>query len=116
MTERLARIAALNDRVRLGRDRQACIVMTATCLAAIAGDDRRVSEVLAQAEILAAAARYEFGPDNDGERQRGEFVVRDQTVRFVIDYYDRDLEWGSEDPADPSITTRVLTFMLPQDD
>jgi hypothetical protein len=29
-----------------------------------------------------------------------------------IDYYDRATEMGSPDPADPAVTTRVLTFML----
>lgn len=71
MTDRLSRIALLNDAVRLGRDPGARVVMTATCLATIAGDERLVSEALAQAEILAAAARHQFGPDAGGERNRG---------------------------------------------
>lgn len=116
MTQRLSRIAQLNDLVRLGRDRQARIVITAHCLAVLAGDGRLVSEALAQAEVLSAAARYQFAPGEAGERDRGEFVIRGHAVRFRIDYYDRSLEWGSQDPADPSVTTRVLTFMLPQDD
>lgn len=116
MTDTRSRIAALNDRVRLGRDPEARIVMTATCLASLAGDDRFVSQALAQAEVLAAAKRLEFDPPEAGHRDRGEFMVRGQVVRFRIDYYDHSLEWGSPDPADPAVTTRVLTFMLPEDD
>jgi len=31
---------------------------------------------------------------------------------FKIDYYDKTLEWGSEDPSDPEKTTRVMILML----
>ncbi|MEL0253528.1 MAG: DUF3768 domain-containing protein, partial [Novosphingobium sp.] len=37
-------------------------------------------------------------------------------IRFAIDYYDGSIEWGSENPADPDVTTRVMTIMLPEDD
>lgn len=116
MTDHISRIAALNDRVRFGLDRNARIVMTATCLATLAGDDRMASEALAQAEVLAAVRRYIFRPDDGAERARGEFVVGGTTVRFTIDYYDLSLEWGSEDPANAAVTTRVMTVMLPCDD
>jgi hypothetical protein len=31
---------------------------------------------------------------------------------WKIDCYDRELHFGSPDPADPTVTTRVLTLML----
>lgn len=45
---------------------------------------------------------HEFGmSDVDGER-----------LMFKIDAFDHNLEYGSPDPADPSVTTRVLTVLL----
>ena len=111
-----SRIAALNDRVRLGLDSKARIVMTATCLATLAGDGGVVSEALAQATVLSAIRRYVFKPEDGAERARGEFAVGGTIVRFKIDYYDPSLEWGSEDPTDAAATTRVMTIMLPGDD
>lgn len=115
-THRLSRIAELNDKVRFGLDRNARIVMTATCLATLAGDDRIVSQAIAQAEALGAIRRYVFTNDDGVERARGEFSVGSTTVRFKIDYYDASLEWRSEDPADAAVTRRVMTVMLPSDD
>jgi len=116
MTDILTRIAALNDRCRLGLDRNARIVITASCLAALANGESAAAEILAQAEVMAAVRRYAFKPEDGAERARGEFEIGQQIVRFAIDCYDLALEWGSEDPTDPSITTRVLTIMLPDDD
>lgn len=116
MTDRLSRIAELNDRCRLGLDRNARIVITATCLAALARNGGTANEILAQATVMAAVRRYAFKPDDGPERARGEFLIGRETVRFTIDYYDQSLEWGSENPADPSVTTRVMTIMVSGDD
>jgi hypothetical protein len=38
------------------------------------------------------------------------FEVKGRRYFFKVDYYDKSLEFGSEDPADPAQTTRVLTI------
>ena len=48
-----------------------------------------------------------FGREHDF----GNFEVEGENYFFKIDYYSPDLEGGSEDPADPKKTTRVLTVM-----
>ena len=56
----------------------------------------------------------DFTPDNDphGERDFGAFDYEGERIFWKIDYYDRSLTKGSEDPADQSQTVRVLTIML----
>jgi hypothetical protein len=46
------------------------------------------------------------------EHDFGSFEIADQKFFWKIDYYDLDMIQGSEDPADPEKTTRVLTIML----
>ena len=56
----------------------------------------------------------DFTPGNDpyGEHDFGAFVAGDLGQLFwKIDYYDKSMAQGSEDPANPDITTRVLTLM-----
>jgi hypothetical protein len=56
----------------------------------------------------------DFTQDNDpyGEHDFGAFDHEGMRIFWKIDYYDRALEGGSEDPSDPAKTTRVLTIML----
>ena len=51
---------------------------------------------------------------NDPHEEHDFGVVEHGGVRcfWKIDYYDREMEMLSPDPADPSVTTRVLTIML----
>src|ERR1700722_15707284 len=55
-----------------------------------------------------------FTEDNDPHEEHDFGVVEHGGVRcfWKIDYYDREMEMLSPDPADPSVTTRVLTIML----
>ena len=58
-----------------------------------------------------------FTADNDprGEHDFGNFEVRGKRFFWKIDYYDRALEFGSDDPSDPEKTTRVLTIMFAEE-
>ncbi len=55
-----------------------------------------------------------FEQDNDpyGEHDFGAFDLAGRRLFWKIDYYDRDFRYGSDDPANPNITARVLTIML----
>jgi Protein of unknown function (DUF3768) len=58
-----------------------------------------------------------FTEDNDpyGEHDFGSFEIDGENLFWKIDYYDRLLEWGSPDPADASVTRRVLTILLAEE-
>jgi hypothetical protein len=55
-----------------------------------------------------------FTEDNDphGEHDFGAFEHEGARIFWKIDYYAPDMEHGSENPADPKQTVRVLTIML----
>jgi Protein of unknown function (DUF3768) len=99
------RIRELNDRLRTtftgGR------VFTTDGVAALP-DTMKV-------DILQRVRTFDqFDADNDPHREHdfGSFEIAGEQFFFKIDYYNRNLDGGSEDPADPDATTRVLTIML----
>jgi hypothetical protein len=59
----------------------------------------------------------DFTPENDphGEHDFGSFEHAGKTIFWKIDAYDRALKFGSPDPADEAVTTRVLTVMLAEE-
>lgn len=98
-------IARLNDQVRKTGE-GGTIVVT-----------RRVTNLTGfdGAALTAALAAYEaFDADNDphGERDFGDLTLFGADLLWKIDYYDTDLRFASNDPADNSITKRVLTVAI----
>jgi hypothetical protein len=63
--------------------------------------------------LLAVQSFSDFTKDNDphGEHDFGEIELGGERYFFKLDYYSPDLAAGSEDPADPNVTARVLTIM-----
>src|SRR5229473_6829345 len=99
------KIRELNDRFRS--------TMTGGRVMLTAGVDALPSDVKAMV-IRRVATFSEFTPANDPHQEHdfGSFTLAGRKFFFKIDAYDADLRFGSEDPADPSKTTRVLTIML----
>lgn len=68
-----------------------------------------------KAEALLQVAKFsEFTAGNDlhDEHDFGSFNIVGRKFLWKIYYYDKRCEFGSDDPADPEKTTRVLTLML----
>ncbi|RMA43374.1 DUF3768 domain-containing protein [Rhodophyticola porphyridii] len=66
------------------------------------------------AAVKAMRAFNDFSADNDVYREHdfGAFDLNGEKLFFKIDYYDRSLSVGSDNPANPTETVRVLTLML----
>ena len=67
-----------------------------------------------KAEVLENVRSFDrFDRENDphSEHDFGSCDIAGERFFFKIDYYGLDMESGSEDPADPTKTTRVLTIM-----
>lgn len=103
------RIAELNDLARTAMGVASRVYQTAGISAL---DPRLQSCIREQVETFNA-----FTPDNDphGEHDFGNFELEGLRVFWKIDYYDKAMEYGSDDPSDPSRTTRVLTIMLAEE-
>ena len=101
-------IRELNDRFRTS--------MTGGQVVMTAGVNALPSDV--KAIVIRKVATFsEFTPDNDPYKEHdfGNFTLAGRKFFWKIDAYDADMRYGSEDPADPAKTTRVLTIMLAEE-
>jgi hypothetical protein len=67
---------------------------------------------IALAKALANYSAFDGENVPHGERDFGDIRLFGADMFWKIDYYDRERKFGSEDPAEEAITTRVLTVML----
>ena len=108
MDSKTARIRALNDELRQNFAGGAA-VMTPGIAALGAEAVTRIVKTIAVFDDFCHAndphEEHDFGAfDTDGHR-----------VFFKIDYFDESLTYHSLDPADPSVTKRVITIMLAEE-
>ena len=105
---RAEQIAKLNDRLRITGKGGA--IMITQNVQRVTGFDACV--------LAAALASYDaFDLDNDphGERDFGDLSLWGYDLLWKVDYYNPDLKYGSNNPANPAVTSRVLTVMLASD-
>ena len=107
--ERTQKIADLNDIARKAMGVCSKVIQTSGIRALPADDQSRIRE---KVETFDA-----FTEDNDpyGERDFGAVEHNGVKVFWKIDYYDKALEYGSEEPEDAGKATRVLTIMLAEE-
>jgi Protein of unknown function (DUF3768) len=103
------RIAELNDLARTAMGVAGKLIQTAGICALPPEDQSRIREKVERFDS--------FTNDNDpyGEHDFGSIEHNGNRIFWKIDYYDKTLEFGSKDPADPGKTTRVLTIMLAEE-
>jgi len=99
-------IAELNDKFRHG-DRTLGEYNSTRAVAALPPEKLR-------ALTRAIKIFDDFTEDNDphGEHDMGEIELDGDRFFWKIDYYDRNFEHHSDDPADPRLARRVLTIMF----
>ena len=105
MAQETATIRRLNDQLR--RSLQTGIAVITPGVAALGHETVQ--------RIFHTVSVYDdFCNANDpyGEHDFGEFDANDHKIFFKIDYYDKLLNAHSPDPADPSVTERVIIIML----
>ena len=76
------------------------------------GDDDR-SAILTQVREFS-----EFTADNDPHGEHDFGAIEQEgggRIFWKIDYYDAEYHYHSPDPADPTVTRRVLTIMLAEE-
>ena len=102
---RTATIRALNDRFR--ETLQGGTLLVTAGIVALGPE--------AQARIIAAVQAFDaFDRANDPwhEHDFGALEIEGERIFFKLDYYDLTRARHSSDPADPTVTERVLTIML----
>jgi hypothetical protein len=100
------KIAELNDLCRTAMGIAGKLVQTRGICALPLADQSAIREKVEKFDT--------FTEDNDphGEHDFGAFEHEGKKIFWKIDTYAPDMQHGSEDPADPSQTVRVLTIML----
>ncbi len=120
--EQTARIARLNDEARQAMG------VTCTAVATVGFRSLPEADQSCVRELIEMFDAFDEDNDSHGERDFGTiYQIADgrwttdrprlrederERVFWKLDYYDRQMEFASDDAANPAITRRVLTIML----
>ena len=110
MTSKVEQIRTLNDQLRQNLGTGVATAVMTIGVAAL-GEE-------AVARIIKTIVVYDdFCEENDPyeEHDFGAFEAEGQVIFFKIDYYDPTVTCHSDDPADPTVTHRVITIMLAEE-
>ena len=108
MDSKTARIRALNDELRQNFAGGAAVMTPGIAALGAAAVARIVKTVAVFDDFCHANDPHE-------EHDFGAFDADGQRVFLKIDYFDESLSYHSLDPADPSVTKRVITIMLAEE-
>lgn len=103
-----SRIAALNDKLRREGIGGAVIITNGI----------QSLEPHKRSAVIKAVSTFDaFTETNDPyhEHDCATLTVDGVRAMFKIDYYDRTMTCGSEDPGNPKVTRRVMTIMLAEE-
>ena len=105
MTNQTQQIRALNDELRKYLIGGGAVITPGIAALGQEAVERIVQTVAVFDDFCHANDPYE-------EHDFGSFEAEGEKIFFKIDYFDRTLTYHSPDPADPTVTERVITIML----
>ena len=108
MDAKTARIRALNDELRQHLTGGMAVITPGVAALGPEAVERIVKTIAVFDDFCHANDPHE-------EHDFGSFEADGQMIYFKIDYYDREVSMYSPDPADPSVTQRVITIMLAEE-
>jgi hypothetical protein len=108
MDTKTARIRALNDQLRQNLTGGMAVITPGVAALGPAAVDRIVKTIALFDDFCHANDPHE-------EHDFGAFEADGHMIMFKIDYLDRELSMHSPDPADPSVTHRIITIMLAEE-
>ncbi len=108
MSRQTERIRALNDELRQHLTGGIAVMTPGIAALGLEAVDRIIKTIAVFDDFCHANDPHE-------EHDFGSFEADGHTIFFKIDYYDKDLKYHSPDPADQTLTERVITIMLAEE-
>ena len=108
MDTKTARIRALNDDLRQHLTGGTAVITLGVAALGAEAVERIVKTIAVFDDFCHANDPHE-------EHDFGSFEADGHLIMFKIDYLDRDLSMHSPDPADSSVTQRVITILLAEE-